>query len=425
MLQRETLRALWPHAKPDLVNGIADAAPTVFAKYGIDSINVVAIMIGEFSHECGAGLEMTESTAYSASRAAAVWPTRFTDAADCYRKLGSYPGDPQFRTKLIDSVYGGRMGNRPGTHDGSRYIGRDLSQITGHDGYMAVAAKVGLDLLGNPELANDPAYALECAVADFVICGCLPFAKQGDVRGTTRKLNGGYIGLAERQQWIKRWQVALANEHDTTVAAIAPPAPARPANVLQYGDKGFEVKGIQQQLGAKGYGVGAEDGEYHEATRDAVASLQANEGLPMTGVVDQATKEALQTAQDKPVSEGRATASLDDLRDAGSRTVVSADRIGFWGKIKMVGGGGTALAAAGQQFGAFDLDTIQSSVDKAHQAYGIVDSIKGLALPLVTSPIALIGGAAVAVIGLIVWWESTKINSARLDDHRNAVNMAR
>jgi len=39
-------------------------------------------------------------------------------------------------------------------------------------GYGKLAAKTGLDLLNNPDLVNDPRYFLECAVADFVLCGC-------------------------------------------------------------------------------------------------------------------------------------------------------------------------------------------------------------------------------------------------------------
>lgn len=425
MFSRETLRRMWPRAKPELINGIADAAPTVFAKYGCADISVVAIQMGQYSHECGAGLEMTESIAYSAQRACAVWPSRFTDAADCYRKVGSFPGDPQFRVKLIDSVYGSRMGNRPGTHDGSLYIGRCPSQITGHDGYAAVAAKTGIDIVGHPELANDPTHTLECAVADFVICGCLPFAKAGDIRGVTRKLNGGYIGLSERQQWTKRWQIVLAAEHNTGVEAIVPTPPARPAGVLAPGDQGFEVKAVQQQLADKGYQVGADDGEFHEATRDAVLSLQANEGLPTTGVVDQATKDALKNAQDKPVSEARASATLDDLRESGSRTITSADNIGWWGKLKMIGGGGLFAGAGAQQGGLLSLDIAQEKIDQAHQAYGIFDSAKELIVPIISNPAVLIGGAVVAMIGFVVWREARKVSSARLDDHRNGINMAR
>lgn len=223
----ETLRKMWPHGDsvvPGLVAGIAAAAPRVFAKYGfsLDGPEIAQAM-AQFSHECGAGTEMTENIHYTAERAAQVWPTRFESANDCYNKIGSFAGDPDFPGKLIDSVYGTRMGNRPGTHDGRNYIGRGLAQTTGREGYDKLASKVALPLLDHPEMVNQPIYALECGVADFVLCGCLPFAKNDDVLNVTKRLNGGTIGLDERRAWLTRWKKALPLQ---VVAAPIQPVPA-------------------------------------------------------------------------------------------------------------------------------------------------------------------------------------------------------
>jgi putative chitinase len=164
---------------------------------------------------------MVENIHYSAPRAAQVWPKRFADGDDVYRKVGSFPGDPDFSIKLIDSVYGNRMGNRPGTHDGSTYIGRGLSQCTGLENYSKLGQKTGLDLIGHPEFLSDPRFALECGVADFVMCGCMAGAAADDVGSVTLRLNGGYIGLAERSAWLTKWKAALA---DAPTLPTAPPA---------------------------------------------------------------------------------------------------------------------------------------------------------------------------------------------------------
>jgi putative chitinase len=227
MIPIPILRQLWPHGDskiPGLIEGISDASVTVFAKYGLTNDLLVAHAMAQFSHECGAGTEMVENIRYSAERAVAVWPRRFTSAQDCYQKVGSYAGDPQFPTKLMDNVYGSRMGNRPGTHDGSIFIGRGLSQCTGRENYDKLGKKTGLDLLSHPEFLSDPFHALECGVADFIMCGCLTPATLDDVRGVTLRLNGGYIGLEERTQWLSKWKAALGAPHASTPPSAAPVA---------------------------------------------------------------------------------------------------------------------------------------------------------------------------------------------------------
>ena len=65
-----------------------------------------------------------------------------------------------------DVIYGGRMGNNsPG--DGFKYRGRGFIQITGKDMYKQIGAAIGEDLIGNPDLANDPRVAARIVPAFF------------------------------------------------------------------------------------------------------------------------------------------------------------------------------------------------------------------------------------------------------------------
>lgn len=64
----------------------------------------------------------------------------------------------------FDFVYGGRFGNRPGTHDGFNYRGGGLNQLTFLDNYAKYGPKVGADLLNSPSLITAPRIAAAVAV---------------------------------------------------------------------------------------------------------------------------------------------------------------------------------------------------------------------------------------------------------------------
>jgi putative chitinase len=196
---------LWPNGDervPGLRDGIAASADAVFAKYQIDSPLLIAHVMAQISHECGAGHDVIENMNYSAQRIRQVWPSRFAsvDAAE------PYAHNPQ---KLANKVYNSRMGNRTGTDDGWNFRGRGGSQTTGREGYERVAKQTGLDVTNHPEILIAPDHFLECAVSDFINCGCLPYAQKDDVLNVTKRLNGGVIGLKERKQWLARWKKAL------------------------------------------------------------------------------------------------------------------------------------------------------------------------------------------------------------------------
>lgn len=224
-----TLYNLWPNGdekKTGLRDGIAATAEAVFTKYGIDSPLLVAHVMAQISHECGAGHDIVESLNYTAQRMTEVWPSRFPTVASAQ----PYAHNPQ---ALANKVYNGRMGNRVGSDDGWNFRGRGGSQTTGREGYQRVAKQTGLDVVNNPDILIDPRYFLECAVSDFVNCGCLPYAKADDVFNVTKRLNGGTIGLSSRIEWLEKWKSALgtAPVDFRMPSVVLPPAPKPPPKV--------------------------------------------------------------------------------------------------------------------------------------------------------------------------------------------------
>lgn len=205
-----SLKSLWPHAAPGLIEGTVKAAPVVFPKYGLNSDLVIAHAMAQFSEECGAGLEMQENMNYSAARLMQVFPTHFT-----YQQAILYQHNPR---QIADHAYGGRMGNSPPpSNDGWNFRGQGFSQVTGKSNYIALAKKTGLDLINHPELIIAPDTALECGVADFVLCGCLPYAERDSLLGVSSMLNVGHFvsdptrinGYTMRRSWLGLWKHAL------------------------------------------------------------------------------------------------------------------------------------------------------------------------------------------------------------------------
>lgn len=193
MLTIDIMNEMWPNGNlkvPGLIESIVASAPAVFTKYGLTNDLLVAHAMAQFSHECGAGTEVIENLNYSAQGLMKTWPSRF-DAA----KAAAFVHQPQ---KIANEVYNGRMGNAPRSNDGWTYRGRGGAQTTGREGYQKLKDKTAIDVIGNADLLIDPARFLECAVADFILCGCLPFAAADDVQGVTKHLNGGFIGLDQR-----------------------------------------------------------------------------------------------------------------------------------------------------------------------------------------------------------------------------------
>lgn len=120
----------------------------------------------------------------------------------------------QYNTRVTPfDLYEGatRLGNtQPG--DGPRFKGRGYVQLTGRYNYTRTGNALGIDLAGNPDLANDPATA-GIILAEFLrdhesaIRGAL---STGDLREARRQVNGGSHGFARFRDAYERGQQALA-----------------------------------------------------------------------------------------------------------------------------------------------------------------------------------------------------------------------
>lgn len=107
--------------------------------------------------------------------------------------------------------YEGRLdlGNtQPG--DGKRFKGRGLIQVTGRANYTACMLALDVDCVEHPELLEAPLMAARSAGWFWATHGLNKLADAGDQRAVTKRINGGYNGLAERLEFFESARKVLA-----------------------------------------------------------------------------------------------------------------------------------------------------------------------------------------------------------------------
>ncbi|NJK59907.1 MAG: glycoside hydrolase family 19 protein [Oscillatoriales cyanobacterium SM2_1_8] len=103
------------------------------------------------------------------------------------------------------AAYEGRLdlGNtQPG--DGRRFKGRGLIQVTGRANYGEAGRALGVDLLNNPTRLAEADLATRSAGWFWQSRRLNAHADRDDIYTVTRRINGGYNGLADRQNYLAR-----------------------------------------------------------------------------------------------------------------------------------------------------------------------------------------------------------------------------
>lgn len=196
-LSSQQLQHLAPNCRTSYQQAF-NGADAVLANYGInDSPLRLAHFMAQVLHETDGLTIFRESMNYSAKRMVEVWPARFAneDAA------APYAHDSR---ALANKVYNGRMGNRTGTDDGWKFIGRGLLQVTGREDYQKYGGLLRIDMVADPELAIDPRYTLKIAASEWDAKNCNSGADEDSIRKVTKRINGGLTGLASRQDWLMK-----------------------------------------------------------------------------------------------------------------------------------------------------------------------------------------------------------------------------
>jgi putative chitinase len=161
--------------------------------YDITTPKRVAGFLSQIGHESGGLAMLEENLNYKAETLMRVWPKRFPTLEFAQQ----FARNPQ---KIANSVYANRMGNGDeASGEGWKYRGRGLKQLTGKDNYRAFSKAIGTDFVADPDLLLQPVNAALSAGWFWSANNLNALADNGDVPGMTKRINGGTIGLEQRQ----------------------------------------------------------------------------------------------------------------------------------------------------------------------------------------------------------------------------------
>lgn len=205
--------------KRDVAERWLSHVQAAMSRFNIISERQVAAWLAQTAHESGGYTMLTENLNYRAATMAVCWPKRFADIGPDGKPKRDAKGAlipnkfalalERKPEALANVVYASRMGNGPPeSGDGFAFRGRGLKQLTGRDNVTRCGVALGVDLAANPDLLLQPEYAALSAAWFWSVNKCGPLADADDFVGLTRRINGGVIGLEDRQ---RRYKAVLAS----------------------------------------------------------------------------------------------------------------------------------------------------------------------------------------------------------------------
>ncbi len=203
MMPAGAVQRIMPNLSASRCSDYMPFISAAMVEFAINTPLRAAAFLAQIAVESNQLTAWTENLNYGASGLLATFPTHFTTPAEA----DSYARQPE---RIANRVYGGRMGNGPEeSGDGWRYRGRGPIALTGHDNYQAYGAALGVDLVGDPDLAATPEIGFRVAGRYWSSNGCNELADAGDFIGVTRRVNGGLTGLASREAYYRVAKEAL------------------------------------------------------------------------------------------------------------------------------------------------------------------------------------------------------------------------
>lgn len=173
-------------------------------RFSIDSPARLAMFCAQIAHESAGRTRFVESLSYTASRLMQVWPRKFKTRAMAveYQRKGAQA--------IANRAYAWILGNGDeASGDGWKFRGRGDTMLTGKDNYRRATVATGFPLDTNQDLAADPKVSPFVAAWFWSTIGGNALADRNDLMECTRRINGGTIGFAHRNELWQRFRVVF------------------------------------------------------------------------------------------------------------------------------------------------------------------------------------------------------------------------
>jgi putative chitinase len=250
----------------------------VMPNYGITTERRIAHFISQCAHESNNFRSLSENLNYSEKALNAVFGRYFGAAPK--RNAAEYARNPQLIANYVyqDEFRKYKMGNvNPG--DGWLFRGRGLKQLTGRENYTRFGESIDITAEEAADYVSTPKGAVESACWFWDTNNLNDIADTDDVKRMTKKINGGSIGLADRQSRYTKAMEILGNPVSIAAADDTDDEiDLSDIGVLRRGSRGEGVKLMQEALG-----LGA-DGIFGPGTERSLKAWQLSQGLEADGV---------------------------------------------------------------------------------------------------------------------------------------------
>lgn len=192
--------------KGHVPDSVIEMLPDTIEKFELNTSLRLAHFLAQAGHESGGFKFVQENLNYGAKGLRSIFGKYFPDDA----KAALYERKPE---KIANLIYGNRMGNGSEVSgEGWKFHGRGYIQLTGKENYAAFSKEINEDCVATPDLVATK-YPLASAAWFFHKNGLYKIADEGatveTVTKITKKVNGGVLGLEDRQRHFNEYYALL------------------------------------------------------------------------------------------------------------------------------------------------------------------------------------------------------------------------